>query len=146
MPAFLTPPLLTPESAIVAACAIASPLPVWISGGPGRGAYEVARALHEAGAPTGFSSVRRVVEPAEIERRLSAATDETEPGAPVTLYVESLERQAEPTQEYILSLLDEGLPHRGQRVAVRVIAQTDRQQLTGATAHPETAPSKTDHP
>lgn len=129
MRSFLDPPLLTPEAAAVAASALGTRLPVWIAGGPGRGAYDVARALHLGGSPSGFCSIRRPIGSSELEHRLVACAGEIEPGEPISLYVESVDRQPEETQERLLQLIEEGFLHEGGRLSVRVMAQSNAGSL-----------------
>ena len=112
----------------VAAVSRASRLhhPVWLLGGPGAGAYEISRALHEEGGPRGFVSVRQTVPgPTELEERLRAATTD-DPGIDrVTLYVERIERQGAAVQERLLRWSTEGAFCGGRPVPVRLFAQSD---------------------
>ncbi len=101
-------------------------LPVWLLGGPGAGAYEVSRALHEEGDPRGFVSVRQTAErPAELEERLRAALAD-DPGIDrLTLYVERIERQTAAVQERSLRWSTEGTLRDGRAIPVRLLAQSD---------------------
>jgi His Kinase A (phospho-acceptor) domain len=117
---------LVPEAAAAASLARGSVHPVWLAGGPGTGAYEVARALHGRGDPLGFVSVRRVLAaPAEIEERLHAALGTDPSSDALSLYVERIERQSAAVQERVLRLSDEGISWQGRVVPVRLFAQSD---------------------
>ena len=126
MPYALRAPFLNYEAARAAGRALRSRQPVWLAGGPGTGAYEVARALHRRGDPLGFVSVRRPLTSAtELETRLSASIDADPTGDPVTLYVERIERQSPAIHECIVRYGDEGARAQGRVIAVRVLAQSD---------------------
>lgn len=101
-------------------------LPVWLAGGPGCGAYNIARALHRGGDPAGFVSVRGVLgTAADLEARVVAALV-TEPFPDsLSLYVERIDRQPFAAQETILRWIDEGIRWKDRASPVRIFAQTD---------------------
>jgi len=117
---------LVPEAVAVTSLARVSAHPVWLAGGPGAGAYEVARALHRHGDPLGFVSVRRTLTaPAEIDERLHAALTSDPSSDSLSLYVERIERQGAAVQERVLRVSDEGMAWQGRVVSVRLMAQSD---------------------
>jgi signal transduction histidine kinase len=101
-------------------------------GGPGAGAYEVSRALHENGDPVGFVSVRELLDNAgELEERIRS-TLESEPSIDALgLYVERIERHPPAVQERILRWWDEGTRSRSRTVPVRLFAQSDEKFRSG---------------
>jgi transcriptional regulator of acetoin/glycerol metabolism len=102
--------------------------PVWLAGGPGTGAYEVARALHGSADSASFVSVRRVLgNPAELDERIRAALEADPENEALTLYVERLDRQPLAVQERVLRVSDEGVAWRGRALPVRLLAQTDEE-------------------
>ena len=114
------------EAVQTVALALRSRHPVWLAGGPGAGAYEVARALHGESDPARFVSVRRILaEPAELDERVRAALEADSQSDLLTLYVERVERQTPAVQERVLRLSDEGVAWHGRGVGVRLLAQTD---------------------
>jgi len=117
---------LTPDAAAVVSHARRVHHPVWLLGGPGAGAYELSRALHEDGDPRGFVSVRQTVPgPAELEERLRTILSD-DPGIDrVTLYVERIERQSTAVQERLLRWSTEGAFRTGRPVSIRLFAQSD---------------------
>jgi hypothetical protein len=117
---------LVPEAVVAVSLARASAHPVWLAGGPGTGAYEVARALHRRSDPLSFVSVRRALAaPTEIDERLQAALAADPSSDSLSLYVERIERQCGAVQERLLRLSDEGIPWQERVVPVRLLAQSD---------------------
>jgi hypothetical protein len=126
LPYALRVPFLNHEAARAAGRALRSRQAVWLAGGPGTGAYEVARALHRRGDPLGFVSVRRpLTSVTELEARLAASIDSDPTGDPVSLYVERIERQSLAIHECVVRYGDEGARSQGRVIAVRVLAQSD---------------------
>lgn len=117
---------MTPEALVAVSVALRSAHPVWLAGGPGAGAYEIARALHRAGDPAGFVSIRRpLASAAEVDERLRSAVDDDPGGDAIGLYVERIERQSGAVQECMLRYGDEGVRSRGRTTLVRLLAQSD---------------------
>ncbi|MGH7822033.1 MAG: hypothetical protein ACREQ9_19905, partial [Candidatus Binatia bacterium] len=124
---FLQVPFLTSQAATAAARAEGLAESVLLAGGPGRGSYHVARALHRGGEPVGFLSVRLVIaDPADLERRVRASLSADPDLDSLTLYVERLEVQPPAVQEAIARWLDEGVRWSARSVPVRLFAQVDR--------------------
>lgn len=99
---------------------------MWLAGGPGAGAYEIARALHREGDPASFVSIRRPLASAvELEERLRSAVDDDPETDFVSLYVERIERQSAAVQESVLRCGDEGIRRRGRTTLVRLLVQSD---------------------
>ena len=132
MPYALQAPFLNPEAAAAVGRALRLRHPVWLIGGPGSGAYEVARALHEEGGWGGFVSVRQPLASAvEIEDRVRL-TLESDPSIDrLSLYVERIERQLPAIQERLLRWNDEGVRWAGRAVSVRLLAQSDDNHRPG---------------
>ncbi len=117
---------MTSEAVAAISVALRSTHAVWLTGGPGAGAYEVARSLHRAGDPAGFVSIRRpLASAAEVDERLRSAIDDDLAGDPISLYVERIERQSAAVQESVLRYGDEGMRCRGRTALVRLLAQSD---------------------
>lgn len=118
---------------MVARVAAIRGLPVWLVGGPGCGAYSVARALHQGGDPSGFVSVRGVLaNAADVESRVAAALVAEPAADSLALYVERIDRQPLPVQEAILRWIDEGVRWKDRAARVRVFAQSDSMPAPGA--------------
>ncbi len=110
----------------VARAAAAKTLSVWLAGGPGCGAYAVARGLHHGGEPSGFVSVRAVLASAsDLESRVVATLVAEPAAASFALYVERIDRQPFLVQETILRWVDEGLRWKDRSASVRLYAQSD---------------------
>ena len=139
-PYALQAPFLTADA--VAAISRARRLhhPVWLLGGPGAGAYEITRALHEEGDPRGFVSVRQTVPgPTELEERLRAATTD-DPGIDrVTLYIERIERQGAAVQERLLRWSTEGAFRGGRPIPVRSVRAVRRRAREVPSYFPRSA-------
>ena len=126
LPYALRAPFLGADAARAAGRALRSRQPVWLAGGPGTGAYEVARALHRNGDPLGFISVRRpLAAVTELETRLLAALEADLSGDALSLYVERIERQSHAVHECVVRFGDEGARWQGRVVPVRILAQSD---------------------
>ncbi|MGH7856814.1 MAG: histidine kinase dimerization/phospho-acceptor domain-containing protein [Candidatus Binatia bacterium] len=124
---FLRVPFLIPQAASTAARAESLAVSVLLAGGPGRGAYRVARALHRGGDPVGFISVRLPLADADdIDRRIRSALSADPHLESLALYVERLDVQPPPVQEALARWLDEGVRSGGRTLAVRLFGQTDR--------------------
>jgi signal transduction histidine kinase len=124
---FLQVPFLTAEAAATAARARTSPEAVLLAGGPGRGAYRVARALHGADDLAGFVSVRLpLAESGDLDRRIRSVLSGDPHLDRLCVYVERIELQPPSVQENLVRLADEGVRWRGRTIPVRVVAQTDR--------------------
>jgi len=132
LPYALQSPFLTAEAAAVVARARRLRHPVWLLGGPGSGAYEVARALHEDGGWGGFVSVRQPLASAvEIEDRVRLTLDSDPSLDALSLYVERIERQLPAVQERLLRWGDEGVRWAGRAITVRLLAQSDESHRPG---------------
>jgi transcriptional regulator of acetoin/glycerol metabolism len=95
-------------------------------GGPGAGAYEVSRALHENGDPVGFVSVRQLASGSgDLEERIRSALESDPSIEAMSLYVERIERQPPAVQERILRWSDEGIRWATRAVPIRLLAQSD---------------------
>ena len=114
-------------------CARAALAPMCLVGLPRSGTYAVARAIHRDGEPSGFVSVRSLVDsPRELAERIVLELEGDPAVDFVTLYVEGVERQPRPVQELLLRLIDEGIRFRSRSIPVRVIAQTTADPRGGA--------------
>ena len=123
---FLKAPFLTAQAAAAAAVAEKSAQPVRLAGGPGCGAYRVARALHRSGDPGGFVSVRRILGSAEeLERRVAAAVASDSSAGAMAVYVERIECQPPEIQELLLRWVDEGFATAPAHLPIRLLAQSD---------------------
>ena len=120
----LQPPFLIPEAAAAVSRARRIRHPVWLVGGPGAGAYQVARALH--GDLPGFVSVRQLpANPTTIEERIRALAADEPALDSVSLYVERIDRQPASLQERVLGWGDEGARCGGRTIPIRVLGQSD---------------------
>lgn len=119
-------PFLTAEAATAVACARRIRQPVWLKGGPGAGAYEIARALHRDGDSLGFVSLRMpLVDARDLEARLRGALEDDFGASGLTLYAERIDRLVPTLQERLLRYSDEGAHWQGRAVPVRLMAQSD---------------------
>ena len=127
LPYALQAPFLVPEAVAGVLRARRWRHPVWMIGGPGAGAYEVSRALHENGDPIGFVSARQVVSSAtDLEERIRGALDSEPLIEAMSLYVERIERQPLAVQERILRWSDEGTRRGARPISIRLLAQSLR--------------------
>jgi signal transduction histidine kinase len=132
LPYALQAPFLTAEAAAVVSRARRLRHPVWLLGGPGSGAYEVARALHEDGGWGGFVSVRQPLASAmEIEDRVRLTLESDPTLDALSLYVERIERQLPAVQERLLRWSDEGVRWTGRAISIRLLAQSDESHRAG---------------
>jgi signal transduction histidine kinase len=132
LPYALQAPFLTPDAAAAVLRARRLRHPVWLLGGPGAGAYEVARALHEEGGWGGFVSVRQPLAAAvEIEDRVRLTLESDPSLEGLSLYVERVERQLPAVQERLLRWSDEGVRWAGRAVSFRLLAQSDESHRPG---------------
>jgi len=124
LPYAIQAPFLTPEAVVAVTRARRVRHPVWLVGGPGCGAYEVARALHGDGP--GFVSVRQSATTAgTVEERIRAVTTDEPALDVVSLYVERIDRQPASVQERVLAFGDEGTRSAGRTIPIRVLGQSD---------------------
>lgn len=122
----LQAPFLTSEAVAAVSRARRWRHPLWLLGGPGTGAYEVARALHQDGDPLGFISVRQPsANAAEIESRIRSAIESAPLIDVIGVYVERVERQPLEVQEHLLRWSDEGTRWASRALPIRLFAQSD---------------------
>jgi transcriptional regulator of acetoin/glycerol metabolism len=126
LPYALQAPFLVPEAVAGVLRARRWRHPVWMIGGPGAGAYEVSRALHESGDPVGYVSARQLISVAsDLEERVRSALESEPTIETMSLYVERIERQPLSVQERILRWGDEGTRWGGRAIPIRLLAQSD---------------------
>jgi signal transduction histidine kinase len=116
-------PFLSPAAALIARQAIAADIPVLLTGEPGSGALEVARALHFFSGVTGPFDVvaaRRLHE-GELARRLPRPVSGRTDGG--TLWVEDV-HEAPPEGQHDLLALIKGFSPPDLASPVRVLAST----------------------